>query len=261
MKIGLLDSGLGGVSVLKDFLKNVSHIKFIYYADLKYAPYGEKNKSYIKDRVISVIEKQFQNRVDALLIACNTATWVCISYLRKRYNFPIFGMQPALKPACTENPNQPIGVLATPIMIEKGINELEKFLNIQQSIYYFPCKGLSNLIDNFQFKEVLFYIEDMITDIKKKQIGVIVLGCTHYVFLKSIFLSFLSSLKIYDGNIGTISHIKEQLQLKSYKANKNQYEIYSSLDNMTVNKEKIEYLLNFHFGEKAAKSNVQSFKR
>ena len=248
LKIGLIDSGFGGVSVLKDFLKIASKVKFYYYADLKYAPYGDKNKDYVKKRIFHIINTHFLNKIDIILIACNTATKACIEDLRKEFKFPIFGMQPALKPALLENPNSKIGILATPLMLKESFYFLDyKRFYFRKFLYTLPCFGLSTFIDNFDLKSIIQYVKKISFWIRENKIDVVVLGCTHYTFLKSFLSDMNPKIRFYDGNLGTISHIRKTCYLPKYQIGQNFYEVNSSSHDILYRK-KVNILLKFNFG-------------
>jgi glutamate racemase len=212
LKIGVMDSGFGGLSVLNELSKKMQSADLIYYGDLVNSPYGEKSK----EEVILFVEQSIQffleKSVDAILLACNTATSVSADYLRKKYSVPIFGMEPAIKPAMLENPNEKIAVLATPLTLkEKKFLDLGKSLEQKNRLYPIACENLSKLIDQAKFSEIEIYLKPILQDLMNQKINTIVLGCTHYVLIKNLFLSSNPFLKIYDGNLGTVNHMEKTL--------------------------------------------------
>lgn len=106
LKIGLMDSGMGGLSVLKGILKYDAELEVVYYGDLKNSPYGEKEASEILELVRDVCKRLQEENVSAILLACNTATSAAAQTLRKEFSIPIFGMEPAIKPAILQNPGK-----------------------------------------------------------------------------------------------------------------------------------------------------------
>ena len=190
--IGVFDSGLGGISVLKEFVKSMPSENFIYYGDSANAPYGIKTKKEITDRCENIIEFFIKQGVKAVVIACNTATSASANILRKKYSYlPIIGMEPALKVAADGKTDNTIVVMATPLtlreIVENDLLDDEEVVENQISDYY---KGL-----------------DM------KKINSVVLGCTHFVFYKDYMEKILNNnIDIVDGNVGTANHLKETLR-------------------------------------------------
>ncbi len=212
LKIGVMDSGLGGLSVLNELSKKIPSADLVYYGDLANSPYGEKNKDEVISYVDEICKFFLTKNVEAILLACNTATSVAVDLVRKKYSIPIFGMEPAIKPAILENPNEQIAVLATPLTLkEKKFLELGKILEQENQIYSISCKGLSKLIDHANFYEIEIYLKPILEDLKIRKINTIVLGCTHYVLIKNLFLNYNPYFKIYDGNKGTVNHIEKTL--------------------------------------------------
>lgn len=117
--IGIFDSGLGGISVLKELRLLLPHEHFIYYGDSAHAPYGIKEKAEITARCIEICDYLIDQGVKAIVIACNTATSACVNLLRKRYSLPIIGMEPALKVAAEQGEHQRIIVTATPLTLKE----------------------------------------------------------------------------------------------------------------------------------------------
>ena len=118
--IGVFDSGLGGISVLRDLKKLMPNEDFIYFGDSAYAPYGIKTKDEITKRCVEIIDFFIEKGVKAVVIACNTATSASANYLRKKYkDLPIIGMEPALKVATQGVKNNNIVVMATPLTLKE----------------------------------------------------------------------------------------------------------------------------------------------
>ena len=212
IKIGVMDSGLGGLSVLNELTNLIPTAEYIYYGDLKNSPYGNKSPQVIFKFVEEICNFFMGQDVSAIVVACNTATSVAISELRKKFPIQIFGMEPAIKPALLENPNEKIALLATPLTLkeEKYLN-LEKSLDAVNRIIPIACDGLATLIDKADFTAIEEYLKPIIEDINKESIRTIVLGCTHYVLIKSIFYQLKNNIHIYDGNKGTANHVSKSL--------------------------------------------------
>ena len=117
MKIGFFDSGIGGLSVLHHALKVFPNEQFLFFADKKHVPYGEKTSEQVLEYTSEAVEFMIENDVKAIVIACNTATSVAITTLREKYDLPIIGMEPAVKKALDENDTMRVLVCATPITV------------------------------------------------------------------------------------------------------------------------------------------------
>ena len=118
MKIGIFDSGIGGLTVLAEALKEIPKGEFIYFADTGNVPYGTKSKEEVKDLVLRAGEFLYSKKIDALVVACNTATSIGIEELRKKYNVPIIGMEPAVKLALNKEDNKKVLVMSTDLTLK-----------------------------------------------------------------------------------------------------------------------------------------------
>ncbi len=215
--IGIFDSGFGGISVLKELYTLLPRENYIYYGDNKYAPYGLKTKEEIIQRCISICDLLVEKGVKAIIVACNTATSVAITQLRSRYTIPIIGMEPALKVAAAQNDNQNIAVMATPLtLVEKKFNTLMNQYAKHNTIYKIPCPELVNIVEEDALhdtsriqKQLHVYFKDIPTNLDS-----IVLGCTHFVFLKEPIQQAYPMASVIDGNKGTCLHLYNILKEK-----------------------------------------------
>lgn len=218
--IGVFDSGLGGISVLKELVKSMPNENFIYYGDSANAPYGIKTKEEITARCEDIIEFFIKQGVKAIVIACNTATSAAANILRKKYfNLPIIGMEPALKVAADGKKDNTIVVMATPLTLkEEKFNNLMANYDDENTVIKMPCPELvkiveNDLIDNEEIVEK--QINDYYKDLDMNKIDSVVLGCTHFVFYKDYMEKILNNhIEIVDGNLGTTNHLKETLRLR-----------------------------------------------
>lgn len=218
MQIGFFDSGIGGITVLHEALKILPHEDYIYYADTSNVPYGPKHKDEVKKYIFDAVEFIVQQGVKALVIACNTATSIAIEDLRSKYNIPIIGMEPAVKPAVenNENINKRILVTATALTLkeEKLKNLIEKLDN-EHIVDSLPLPGLVQFSEKFEFNEQVIsdYLKDELYNYDLDKYGTIVLGCTHFSFYKDVFRRLLpSNISIIDGNNGTVKNLKRTLE-------------------------------------------------
>ena len=205
-RIGFLDSGMGGISLLNEIDGMTAGKEFLYYGDLANSPYGNKGRQQVADLVAAGVEFLIAKGADVIVIACNTATSVAIDYLRNRFAIPVFGMEPALKPAAMEHPDGELAVLATSLTLnEDKYLSLKKNLNLHDNVHPYSCDGLATLIDKKDLAGAEKFLEPIVGDIIAKNINAVVLGCTHYVFMKDFIAK--KGLNVFDGNQGTARHI------------------------------------------------------
>lgn len=218
--IGVFDSGLGGISVLKELAKSMPNEKFIYFGDSANAPYGIKTKEEIAERCVDIIEFFLAKGVKAIVIACNTATSAAANMLREKYShLPIIGMEPALKVAADGKIDNTIVVMATPLTLkETKFNDLMARYSDDNTVIKMPCPELVNIVENdlLDDEEVVeSQLKDYYKDLDMSKINSVVLGCTHFVFYREYMEKILNhNINIVDGNLGTTNHLKEILKDK-----------------------------------------------
>lgn len=216
LPIGVFDSGVGGVSVLKELIKLMPNEKYIYFGDSANAPYGTKSH----EQILALTERNvaaFVHRgVKAIVVACNTATSVCIDDLRKKYpDIPVVGIEPALKPAVESAVNPNVLVLATPLTLsEEKFSRLCKSYEDRARITLLPCPGLMELVERgvTQGEELENFLEKLFKGAGVKNADCVVLGCTHYPFVKGTVAKLLPGAKIFDGGAGTARQLKRLLE-------------------------------------------------
>lgn len=240
--IGVFDSGLGGISVLKELKNMMPNEKYIYYGDSRFAPYGIKTKTEITKRCISICEYFILKGVKAIIIACNTATSACVNVLREMYDIPIIGMEPALKVAALGKENQNILVLATDFTLkEKKFECLMSKYSQCNHIYKQPCPKLVEIVENDQLDDISLVkkqLQEYLKPYEGIRLNSIVLGCTHFVFYRDQIKALIGdNTAIIDGNFGTSRHVKEIL-MEQYNLQDEQQEatidIYNSLDDRNI---------------------------
>lgn len=186
MKVGIMDSGVGGLSVWKELVRIFPSANYLYVADSGYCPYGERSAQYITDRCEAIFDFLISKGVNAIVIACNTATAAAVEHLRSKYSLPIVGMEPAVKPAALSSKSGIIGVLATKGTFNgsKYLNTLNLFAKDVQVIEQVGT-GLVELVETGRQNSpqacalLSKYLQPMID----AGADHIVLGCTHYPFL------------------------------------------------------------------------------
>lgn len=255
LPIGFMDSGLGGLSVLREAIRLMPSEDFIYYGDSANAPYGTKSREEIRTLTFHVVEYLLSRGIKGLAVACNTATGAAVRDLRGMYpELPIVGIEPAVKPAVMHSNGGRILVLATPMTIE-----LQKFKTLldqykeRAEIVSVPCKGLMEFVEkgDLESEDLSEYFNVHLLPYLTDDTEGIVLGCTHYPFLKKHLTAFLEGRQIplYDGSYGTAAELKRRIEQKGLLRTgerKGNVEILNSLQNS----DKIELsrkLLNLPF--------------
>lgn len=213
-KIGVFDSGIGGLTVLKELRKLLPNESFIYYADSKNNPYGEKSDEELMKIVTNIVDYLISKDVKLIVIACNTATTRCINRLRKLYPNMIFvGTEPAIKVACDKNFKNTL-VMATPgtVKSERVRELITSNKRENQNITLLSCKGLADAIESNDKKRIDSVLHNLLDDYKNKNIDSIVLGCTHYPHIKKNISALFPNSKLIDGNKGVSRQVKRQLE-------------------------------------------------
>lgn len=239
--IGFFDSGVGGISVLKESIKLMPNEHFIYLGDSANAPYGIKSVEELRQLSKNAAEFLAEKDVKAIVVACNTATSVAINYLRDEYkDIPVIGIEPALKPAVSLNRNGIIVIMATPITLsEKKFNNLMNKFNSKSEIEPMPCPELVELIEAgiVEGPQVEEYLKAKFAKYEGKKISAVVLGCTHYPFVSDTIKKLLGEeVVVLDGGLGTSKQLMRKLEesntLKTEGEGK--VEIYNSLSDEIV---------------------------
>lgn len=191
MTIGVFDSGLGGLTIVATMRSQLPGANIIYIADTANAPYGEKTKEQILNYSIRITDYLVEHyNIDALVVACNTATSAAIIELRERYsNLIIVGTEPGLKPAISHSATKKVGVLATPATLEgEKYKALVAMLSNHYHVEVFeqPCPGLVQQIESGETTsdKTLSMLETWLSPMRDQNVDTIVLGCTHYPLVK-----------------------------------------------------------------------------
>jgi len=214
--IGIFDSGMGGISVLATLMKELPNETFIYFGDSINAPYGTKSVDEVRQLTIRACDFLVSQNVKAIVVACNTATSAAIKDLRARYTIPVVGMEPALKPAVELNNTGSIAVMATPMTLKES--KFEKLMNRYMDAYEIvkvPCPELVQLVEDNHVNDpqIKSAIKKCFESVELRELDSIVLGCTHYVFLKRAMEQVVGShVKLIDGNLGTARQVLRLLK-------------------------------------------------
>ncbi|MBQ8379190.1 MAG: glutamate racemase [Clostridia bacterium] len=226
MKIGFFDSGLGGLTVLKEVLKNDELNEEIYYlGDTKNTPYGTKEESFVKELIEDNINYLINIGCNPIVIACNTATSLSVKELREKYKDIVFiGTEPAVKVAADAHMNKRILVLATSITVrqEKLLNLVEN-LKIKDEVDLVPADKLVRFAEsidcNERGQEVEDYLKDILKEYDLKEYSHIVLGCTHFPLFVENFKNVINELcpqgeiSIVDGAKGISKNLMNYINI------------------------------------------------
>lgn len=211
--IGFFDSGLGGLSVLAYARHHLPNENFLYLGDSANAPYGTKSDTQVLELAKNAVNRLAEEGVKALVVACNTATGVAINDLRAIHPFPIIGLEPALKYANDTHVDGNILVLATPLTLAS-----DKYQALYQKhgeqAHSLPCPGLMEFVEEADLDSPALhqYIDTLLLPYKDSKIDSLVLGCTHYVFLKQAFEEHVSkNTRILDSNEGVTRQLIRKL--------------------------------------------------
>ena len=213
-RIGVFDSGIGGLTVLEELKKLLPNEDYLFYADSKNCPYGEKSDTELYDITSNIVDYLIDRECKIIVIACNTATTRCIKYLRDKYKDMTFiGTEPAIKVACDRDYKN-ILVMATPATIASErtsilVNDNKKEY---ENIYLVPCEGLADAIETDNFKKQEDIVSSIYDEYKDKEIDAIVLGCTHYPHIKDLISKYFTNAELLDGGAGVARETKRQLE-------------------------------------------------
>jgi glutamate racemase len=211
--VGVFDSGVGGLSVLSEISQLLPHESLLYLADCGHIPYGEKSPEFITERCLKIAGFFHEQGAKALVVACNTATAAGVAHVRQLYpDWPIVGMEPAVKPAAEATRSGVVGVLATTGTLQSArfAALLDRFASDVRVVTQ-PCPGLVELIETGdlgspQIRQLLWgYVEPLLAE----RCDTIILGCTHYPFLKPLLRQMIpDSISLID----TGAAVARQLQ-------------------------------------------------
>ena len=213
--IAVFDSGVGGISVLKHLVKLLPEERFLYFGDSANAPYGTKTKETVRELTLAAAEMLYLRGIKALVVACNTATSAAINDLRLAYpDLIVIGIEPALKLAADTYPGGRLGVMATPMTLrEEKFSALMERFQSGHEIFRIPAPGLVELIESGRgdSPEAQEFLHSLLDEFVGK-LDALVLGCTHYPFVKRNISAILGpGVEILHGGQGTARETKRRL--------------------------------------------------
>ena len=220
--IGIFDSGIGGVTVLREILKVLPNENYIYYSDSKNNPYGDKSDDQIHELCENIVNLFIEQKCKAIVIACNTASAKSAQYLRQKYaDIPFIAIEPAYKMVYDYAYSESTLVLAT-----KGTIESEKF-NLLYHTYdnhktiLLPCVGLADTIEEGNREKIKKYLKEHL-ELYRGKVKNVVLGCTHYPLIRDEIQEVLGEVTFFNGAPYLAKHLKEVLEGKDLINNNNE---------------------------------------
>ena len=222
MSIGIFDSGLGGLTVLKEVRKTLPNEQIYYFGDTARVPYGDKSKELIIRYSKQIVEFLLEKKVDSIVVACNTATSLALEELKETYKTPIIGVIDAgVRTALYTSEGNKIGIIGTVATIGSKKYEIEiKKRKSEAEVYSKACPLFvpaveEGIISGKLIKQIIkLYLEEM-----KEKIDTVILGCTHYPLLKETISELYPDIKVVDPAKETAHDLKEILIRKSLLKN------------------------------------------
>ena len=216
MKIAVFDSGIGGLSVLYEARKALPREEFVFFADEDNVPYGTKSKEEVQALVADAFDFLVGKGVKAIVVACNTATSAAVTEMRRRYDLPIIGMEPAAKKALDMDGEHRVLVVATPVTVKGNkMKVLIEHVDKQHLVDLHPLPRLVEYAESQEFNSqaVLDYLARELSVYDFSQYSSLVLGCTHFNYFKDTFREILpGNVSLVDGNGGTVRELIRRLK-------------------------------------------------
>lgn len=218
-KIGVFDSGIGGVTVLKECIRENPNFEYLYYSDSVHNPYGDKTKEEVLDIASDIVSYLIKEGCFIIVIACNTASAIAVTYLRETYpDIHFIAIEPAIK--CAYDCKDEDGTL---VMATRGTMDSEKFLTLynkyhRNNFYLLSCVGLANIIEINDKVAIKNYLENNLMKYKGV-VNSVVLGCTHYPLIKKEIQEVLGNVTFYDGSFGVAKQLKKIISDCGYEGN------------------------------------------
>lgn len=218
--IGVFDSGVGGISILIELRRLLPAEDLLYFADSRYCPYGTKPSNQIKARTLEIAKILVSKGVKAIVIACNAACTAGLEPIREHYpRLPVIGIEPALKPAQDLSRNGKIGVLATNLTLqgERFLHLVEKY-GTGVEVFTQPAPGLADLVEQGQLdtEETKELLQKYLQPLLAKDIDTLILGCTHYPFVRPLIQKICGpSIMILDNGLAIAKQTARMLEQRN----------------------------------------------
>jgi glutamate racemase len=214
--IGVFDSGLGGLSVLRAIRAELPIEDLIYVADSGSAPYGARDEEFVAERATILTRFLIEQGVKAVVVACNTATSIAVATLRGRFDIPIVAIEPAVKPAATKTRSRVVGVLATAgTLSSPNMAKLLAHYGPDVRFLVQPCPGLADQVDKGQLDsdETRSMVERYVRPLVDRGADVLVLGCTHYPFVRPLVQEVAGSdVEVIDPATAVARQLRRRLE-------------------------------------------------
>lgn len=254
--IGIFDSGIGGLSIAQEIARHLPKERIVYYADTAHVPYGPRKDQEIRELTAQAIEWLYRQGCKVAVVACNTASAFSLDYLRDYYgeNFPIIGLVPALKPAVLQSKSKTVAVLATPATFRGQLikDVIQRFaLPANVKVISVTCLDLVPFVESGaqMSKACLTTLQEVLQPAVDQGADYLVLGCTHYPFLKPAIQSiFGQKLTLIDSGLAVARQtarilIKNQLLFEQDQNNGLRIECHVSGNNAEKLKTVLQYLI------------------
>lgn len=257
MKIGFFDSGLGGLTIFREAISRLN-AEYIYIGDIKHAPYGVKPKEEVKEYVFCNIKYLIDKGCKVIVIACNTATSICINDLREKYpDICFIGTEPAIKPAVLANNHKKVLVMATSLTLKE--EKLQNLINRLDAVDNAELLPMDKLVvfaedsEKINYEAANLYIKEKFQNIDFNNFSSIVLGCTHFPLFKNEFKNNIpGNIEIIDSANGVvnnmINHVKKiesederNCKITMVLTKENKHFLEKAMSILSVKKEIIEY--------------------
>ena len=217
--IGVFDSGMGGVSVLRKLSRVMPGEDFIYFGDSLNAPYGTKSKDEIRELTEKAFDYLREKGCKAVVIACNTATSAAAKHLREKHpDYAIIGLEPALKPAALSMDYPRVLAMATPLTLkEEKFNKLMAQYEDKAEFIKLPAPKLVEFIESgdFDSEAEIAYLEEILSPYRGNKVDAVVLGCTHFPFARKNIQRILGDeVLVFDGGLGAARQTRRVLEGK-----------------------------------------------
>ncbi len=217
MRIGIFDSGIGGLSVLHEAYHQLPDQDYIFYADTDHVPYGKRDPKEIMEYARACTYFLLEQGVDAIVIACNTATSVAVKALREEIALPIVSMEPAVKPAVETTEGRRVLVIATPVTLrETKLKELIERVDEDHRVDLLATPELVGFAEREEFESeaVRAYLARQFATVNPEDYSALVMGCTHFNYFKNLYRDFFPDYTaMIDGNFGTVRHLAHRLEI------------------------------------------------
>lgn len=217
--IGVFDSGLGGLTVVKSIIESMPGENIVYFGDTANVPYGTRSEEQIKKFVLEDVRFISGFELKAVVIACNTADCVARADVEKKYDIPVFGIiEPTAERAAAVTKNNRIGVIATPATIANGAYEKAvKKYKPEASVFGVACPMLVPLVEDGRFLKGDAAVESILRDYLavpgNEKVDTLVLGCTHYPLLSDIISDIMPEVNIVSSSACAVQSLKNNLEI------------------------------------------------